>query len=67
MTLYPPEELHRVGSQDINFVTRGGGGNNELILELSNSPASEVRLFGQLAPVIDCPRHCVAVSNFDNN
>lgn len=65
VTLYPPEELVRVGAQDINFVTRGGGGNNELILELSQSPSSEVRLYGQMAPVIDCPRHCVGLSSFD--
>lgn len=62
--LYPPEELHRIGSQDLNFVTRGGSGNNELILELSTAPASEVRLFGQMAPALNTPRHAVAISNF---
>jgi hypothetical protein len=64
VVMYPPEELHRIGSQDLNFVTRGGTGNNELILELSTAPASEVRLFGQMAPCVDTPRHCVYVGNF---
>ena len=64
IVIYPPEELVRVGSQDINFVTRGGGSNNEMVLDLSTSPTSEVRLFGMMAPVIDTPRHCVAMSNF---
>lgn len=53
--IYVPEELHRVGAQDVGFVKRGG--NNELILETATDPSSEVRTFGQFAIYLDAPRH----------
>lgn len=63
VTIFPQEELHRIGSQDIDIVSRSGKKEN-LIMEVANSPASELRLFGMMAPAIDTPKHCVRMSNF---
>lgn len=60
---YVPEETRRVGSQDIDFVNRGSGrGRKELIMEVADRPASEVRLFGQFAPIVQTPRHMMKLT-----
>lgn len=58
---YVPDELKRVGSQDLSFVERGSD-KNKLILEVAAQPTSEVRLYGQFAPFVTTPRHCLYVS-----
>ena len=63
--IYPPEELVRVGAQEIDFVSRAGGasrGSDRFILEVAQQPTREVRLYGQFAPMVDCPRHCVRLT-----
>ena len=60
---YPPEDLMRVGAQDIDFVQRNGRGRKEdLLLEVQDRPASEVRLFGQFAPIVKTPRHMLRLT-----
>ena len=60
---YVPEELMRVGSQDIDFVNRTGRSRTDAFaVEVQNSPASEVRLFGQFAPICATPRHMLSLT-----
>lgn len=60
---YVPKETMRVGAQDIDFVQRNGKGRKDaILLEVQDRPASEVRLFGQFAPMVETPRHMMAMS-----
>lgn len=53
---YVPDELIRVGSRDVSLV--GNGRNKEqFVLEVAQSPAREVRVYGQFAPICATPRH----------
>lgn len=57
VTVFCPDEAKLIGSQDIGFVSRGGS-RDQLIMEVAAQPSSEVRLFGQFAPLVMTPRHC---------
>ena len=60
---YVPSEAMRVGSQDIDFVNRGGRNRKDaLLLEVQDRPASEVRLYGQFAPIVQTPRHMLRLT-----
>lgn len=60
---YVPQELIRVGSQDLDFVQRNGGNRkDQLLLEVADRPGSEVRLFGQFAPYAYVNRHMLHLS-----
>ena len=62
VTCYVPDELMRVGSQDIDFVTRKSGSRaKDILLEVQDRPASEVRLYGQFAPIVQTPRHMLSL------
>lgn len=53
---YVPEEVVRVGSQDISLIRRGSQA-QDFILEVAQSPASEMRAFGQFTPFAKTPSH----------
>lgn len=59
---YCPDELIRVGPQDLQFVTRGSGGNDQLILESTTTPSSEIRIAGQFSPICQTPRHMLSLT-----
>lgn len=62
VTAYVPSELMRVGSQDIDFVQRSGKSRkDDIVVEVGDRPASEVRLFGQFAPIVQTPRHMLSL------
>jgi hypothetical protein len=62
ITAYVPIELMRVGSQDLDFVQRSGNSRkNDIVVEVGDRPASEVRLFGQFAPIVQTPRHMLSL------
>lgn len=52
------EELHRVGAQDLDFVSRGANG-EKLILEVADSAASEMRLQSHQSIYCEAPRHMI--------
>lgn len=53
---YVPEETIRVGSQDIGLLRRGSTKDN-FVLEVAQSPTSEMRAFGQFTPFARAPSH----------
>ncbi len=53
---YPPKEVIRVGSQDVSMIERGKS-KEKFILEVAQSPAAEMRCFGQFAPLAAAPCH----------
>jgi hypothetical protein len=53
---YVPEEVCRVGSQDITLIRRGSN-KSDYVLEVAQSPASEMRAFGQFTPFAKTPSH----------
>jgi hypothetical protein len=65
ITCYVPDEVKRVGAQDLDFVQRSGSGKTrrDLVLEVANSPESEVRLYGKYAPICETPRHMLKFTN----
>jgi hypothetical protein len=58
---YIPKETQRIGSQDFDFVKRGGN-RNQLILEVAQQPTSECRIYGQFAPLADAPCHLLSLT-----
>ena len=59
---YPTEEVLRIGAQDFDFVKRGGGKDQAaLILEVAQSPTSEMRIFAQFAPLCESPSHMLSL------
>jgi hypothetical protein len=58
ITAYVPEEAHRVGPQDVSFLTRKGG---EYALEVANGAASEMRAMGQYNLYLDAPKHTLSL------
>lgn len=60
---YVPEEVYRVGAQDVSFISRGQT-REQLLLEVSDRPGSEVRLYGQFAPVAATPKHMMHLTGF---
>ena len=60
---YVPSELMRVGAQDIDFVQRKSGSRaKDIVVEVQDRPASEVRLYGQFAPIVQTPRHMLRLT-----
>jgi len=57
---YSAEPLKRIGSEDLGFITRAGG--EKLILESSDSPATEMRMYGNQNLFCDMPRHLVSLT-----
>lgn len=57
---YSPEPLKRIGSEELGFITRAGG--EKLILESSDSPATEMRMYGNQNLFCDMPRHLVSLT-----
>jgi len=62
ITGYVPDEVKRIGSQDLDFVNRSARRKEDFVLEVANSPASELRLFGQFAPICETPRHMLKMT-----
>lgn len=63
VVVYCPEELIRVGAQDFDFVNRSGRSRQEAyVVEVQNSPASEMRAYGQFAPICATPRHMLRLT-----
>lgn len=65
VTCYVPDEVQRVGAQDLDFVNRNaasGKSRRDLVLEVANAPESEVRLFGKFAPICQTPRHMLKLT-----
>ena len=58
---YVPEEVIRIGAQDISMIERGKT-KDQLILEVAASPASEMRLYGQFAPLMQAPCHTLSLT-----
>lgn len=58
---YPTDEVIRVGAQDFDLVKRGRSRDN-LILEVAQSPASEMRAYAQFAPLAESPSHMLSLS-----
>lgn len=56
--LYPVDELHRVGPQDISFLTRKG----ELALEVSSAAAAELRAAGEFNLYADTNKHLISIN-----
>lgn len=54
------EEFHRVGASDLDFVSRGAGG-EKLVLEVADSPTSEMRLQSHQGLYCEAPRHSVVL------
>lgn len=54
---YVPEDTSRIGSDDLRMVTPDGRGGEAVTLHVQNSPAGEVRQFGQFAPFPATPAH----------
>jgi hypothetical protein len=59
ITCYVPDETHRIGPQDISFLSRSSKG--EYTLEAPTGAASEVRALGQYNLYVDCPRHLLTL------
>ena len=57
---YSPEPLKRIGSEELGFITRAGG--EKLILESADSPATEMRMYGNQNLFCDMPRHLVSLT-----
>lgn len=57
---FPSDEIKRIGSQDLDFIKRGSD-KNSWILEVSQSPTSEARIYGQFAPLMQAPSHMLAL------
>ena len=58
---YPTDEVIRIGAQDFDIIQRGRGVNG-LILEVAQSPASEMRGYGQFAPLCESPSHMLSLT-----
>ena len=56
-----PDEGNRIGASDVDFITRGGGG-EQLILESATAPASEMRSYSLTELFFEQPRHLVCGS-----
>ena len=59
--IIPPNEWKRIGATDLTFITRGANGEEKLILELPNSPYSEMRCYFNGAYFSEAPAHCVVL------
>lgn len=60
VTSYVPDEVHRVGPQDVSFLTRKGG---DYVLESASGAASEMRAMGQYNLYSDTPKHMLTLEN----
>jgi hypothetical protein len=60
--LIAPEEWKRIGATDLTFITRGANGEEKLILELPNSPSSEMRCYFNGAVFCEAPARAVALT-----
>lgn len=58
---YVPKEVIRVGAQDISMIERGKS-KEKFILEVAQSPSSEMRLYGQFAPLAQAPCHMLSLT-----
>jgi hypothetical protein len=59
--LLAPEEWKRIGATDLTFITRGANGEEKLILELPNSPSSEMRCYFNGAVFCQAPARSVVL------
>lgn len=63
---YIPDEIVRVGSAELDFVNRaasnGKGRKEQFLVEVQDRPSSEMRLYGQFAPICATPRHLLRMS-----
>ena len=55
-----PKEWRRIGAKDLGFITRHGS-NEKLILEVADSPASEMRCSFNGAAFCEAPAHAVVL------
>lgn len=54
-------EWRRIGATDLTFITRGASNEEKLVLELPNSPASEMRCMFHGAVFCEAPAHSVVL------
>jgi hypothetical protein len=59
--LIATEEWKRIGATDLTFITRGANGEEKLILELPNSPSSEMRCYFNGAVFCEAPARAVVL------
>lgn len=59
--IIPPNEWKRIGATDLTFITRGANGEEKLILEMPNSPSSEMRCYFNGAYFSEAPAHSVCL------
>lgn len=59
INVYVPDEAHRVGPQDISFLTRRGG---EYVLEAASGAASELRAMGMFNLYADTNKHLLSIA-----
>lgn len=63
---YIPDECVRVGAAELDFINRsasnGRSRKEQFLLEVQDRPASEMRLYGQFAPIVATPRHLLRMS-----
>jgi len=59
--IIPPSQWKRIGATDLTFITRGANGEEKLILELPNSPSSEMRCYFNGAYFCEAPAHSVVL------
>lgn len=57
--LFAPKEWKRIGAADLGFITRGRNNEEVLILELPDSPESEMRCYFNGAVFCEAPGHSV--------
>jgi hypothetical protein len=56
-----PKEWKRIGATDLTFITRGANGEEKLVLEMANSPSSEMRCYFNGAMFCEAPAHSVCL------
>ena len=60
--MYCPDSVERIGSTEIDFIQRGGRGEEKLILESATSPSAEMRSLSNQTLFCNFPRHNVSVA-----
>lgn len=60
--IFAPDEWKRIGATDLTFITRGSDGQQKLVLEIANSPESEMRCYFNGALFSEAPAHAVVLT-----
>jgi hypothetical protein len=57
-----PDEWRRIGASDLSFITRGSNNEEKLVLELPDSPASEMRCMFHGSIFCEAPAHAIKLT-----